>query len=446
MGYRMIRFYRAAPAVLALAALLAGCDAFDSDTSKTKLPGERISVLQTDEEVKPDERIANDTVHLPQPWINHAWPESGGLPDHAMQHLDLGDNLKQAWRVSIGSGSDGDVTHLMSTPIVDHGRVYTIDTESTIKAFDVKDGSTLWRTNVAPPGADVAVVSGAISIGGNRIYVATGFAQVVALDIRNGREIWRQNMPAPLRAAATFSDDKLFVVTVDNSTVALSATDGTKLWTQSGINEAAGLLGGASPAFGNGIVISPYSSGELFALRSETGRIAWSENLTAVRRVDAVSAIADIRARPVVDRGMVFAISHSGRIADIDLRTGERIWDREIPGEQQPWVAGDFLYVLSIGNELYCLTRDQGLVRWSTKLPEWEDEEAKEDAITWAGPVLAGDRLIVTGSDGSALSISPYTGEILGRQTLSGRTSLPAIVADRTLYILTDDGDLAAYR
>ncbi len=39
-----------------------------------------------------------------------------------------------------------------------------------------------------------------------------------------------------------------------------------------GILEDAALLGGASPAVGSGVVIAPYSSGELFALRIETGR------------------------------------------------------------------------------------------------------------------------------------------------------------------------------
>ena len=50
-----------------------------------------------------------------------------------------------------------------------------------------------------------------------------------------------------------------------------------------------------------------------------------------------------------------------------------------------------------------------------------EDEKKKKDPIIWAGPVLAGDRLIVLSSVGDAISVSPYTGEPLGREADAGR-------------------------
>ena len=61
-----------------------------------------------------------------------------------------------------------------------------------------------------------------------------------------------------------------------------------------------------------------------------------------------------------------------------------------------------------------------------TDLPRWENPEKQKDPITWFGPVLAGDRLVVAGTNSEALAVSPYTGEILGRQTLSGAASLGA--------------------
>ena len=80
-------------------------------------------------------------------------------------------------------------------------------------------------------------------------------------------------------------------------------------------------------------------------------------------------ALADIRGRPVIDRGRVFAVSHSGRMAAIDLRTGDRVWEQEIGSSHSPWVAGDYVFVLANDNELVCLTRDEGKVRWVRQLP-----------------------------------------------------------------------------
>ena len=64
----------------------------------------------------------------------------------------------------------------------------------------------------------------------------------------------------------------------------------------------------------------------------------------------------------------------------------------------------------------------------------------------WAGPVLAGDRLIVAGSHGEALSISPYTGKVLGWIKLNRGVMIAPIVANSTIYVLDTGGRLTAMR
>ena len=80
--------------------------------------------------------------------------------------------------------------------------------------------------------------------------------------------------------------------------------------------------------------------------------MVWSDQLVKAARFTPLAALSDIRGKPVVDRGRVIAISHSGRMAAIDLRTGERIWDRDITGVETPWVSGDFIYVVTTQAEL----------------------------------------------------------------------------------------------
>jgi outer membrane protein assembly factor BamB len=242
------------------------------------------------------------------------------------------------------------------------------------------------------------------------------------------------------------ADGRVFVVTVENELSALDAADGHKLWVHAGLPQTASLLGGASPAVGGEVIIAPFSSGELDALEAENGRPLWSDNLASARSVDAVAALADIRGRPVIDRGRILAASHSGRMAAIDLRGGERAWEQEIGSDHSPWVAGEYVYVLTTDQNLLCLTRDDGKVRWLRRLPRYKDEKKHEDPIEWAGPVLGGDRLILLSSDGWALSVSPYTGAPLGRQEMPAPAYLGPVIADNTLYVLTDDAQLTAFR
>ena len=148
----------------------------------------------------------------------------------------------------------------------------------------------------------------------------------------------------------------------------------------------------------------------------------------------------------MIDRDRVFAVSHSGILVSIDLRTGDRVWEQDIGGTHMPWVAGDYVYVLANDRDLVCLTRSDGHVRWVRPLPRFGDEKDKKDPLRWSGPVLAGDRLIVVSSNGDALSISPYTGAPLGSVSFSDGVYLDPVVAGHSLYVITDEANLVALR
>lgn len=433
--------------LIAAAALLglAGCDTFFGAPEDPPLPGERVSVLRLDRTLVADPSISDLRVRLPQPYENAAWAQPGGDTSHAMHHLALPENLGVQWRSDVGVGASDD-QRLLSEPVVADGRIYAMDAATNVSALDAGSGRQLWRVDLTPDDEDDGLFGGGLAVAGDRVYVTTPFARVFALDAASGEAVWEAAIAAPMRAAPTVSDGRVFVLTIDNQLVALAAEDGRRLWSHASVSETAGLLGGASPAVVGNTVIAAYSSGELYALRAETGRVLWNESLAGIRRGDAISTLTDIRGRPVVDRDLVFAISNSGLLAAIDLRRGSRVWDRDIGGSQSPWVAGDFVYVLDNNGELICFTREDGRIRWIQSLPKWEDEEEQEDPIFWAGPVLAGDRLIVVGTAGEALSVSPYTGQILGAIDLPSGAHLPPVVANGTLYFLADDAQLVALR
>jgi outer membrane protein assembly factor BamB len=434
---------RLSTALLLAVLCLAGCSMFEE--KKQPLPGERISVLTLDRQLAPDPALATTPIALPRPTVNKDWPEPGGTADHEMQHPALPAKLTQAWRVSVGQGSSR-YSRVMAQPVVAGGRVYAMDGGVKVGAYAAADGKLLWRVDLRPAGDLGNAFGGGLAFAKDRLYVTTGYGQVVALDPASGKVIWRVKVGAPVHSGPTVADGRVFVVTVENELSALDAADGHKLWLHAGLPQTASLLGGASPAVGGEVVIVPFSSGELDALEIDNGRPLWSDNLASARNVDAVAALADIRGRPVIDGGRILAASHSGRMASIDLRGGERAWEQEVGSDHGPWVAGDYVYLLTTDQNLLCLTRDDGKVRWLRRLPRYENEKKHEDPIEWTGPVLGGDRLILVSSDGWGLSVSPYTGAPLGRQEMSAPAYVGPVIADNTLYVLTDDAELAAFR
>ena len=409
------------------------------------LPGERISVLRHETALQPDPEMDATEIRLPAPSPTPDWPQNGGYANHAMHHVSAAPNLSEAWTRDIGTGATSG-QRLTSTPIIADGRIFVIDAYSDVTAYNAQTGRELWSVELTPDEEDDGHISGGLAYENGRVFAGTGFAQVIAIDATNGQIAWRESVGAPIRSAPTVRGGRVFVVSLDNTLHALAAHDGSLLWTHNGSPETAMLLGGASPAVDDGVVVVPYTSGELVAVKVENGRQLWLESLSSRRRTDSTASMAHIRANPVIDRGRVFAISHSGLMVSIDLRSGMRIWEKNIGGQQSIWLAGDFIYTLTGNEELAAIERETGRVMWVRSLPRWTDPENFEGPIVWTGPLLVSDRLIVASSHGIAVAVSPYSGRILGSEDMPDGVSVSPVVAGNMVYFLADDATLAAYQ
>ena len=432
-----LRALAAAGAALALA----GCASdWLGEPPPPPLEGERLPALALERELIGDAALADAPVLLPEPELTE-WPQHGGRADKAPQHVAAPGPLDRLWTASIGAGQRDD-RKLVAAPVAAGGRLFAMDAESGVTALDAESGQRLWRIDVAPADDDGGW-GGGLAFGDGRLFVTTGYGQALALDAENGAELWRQRIGAPLRTPPTVADKRLYIVTSDNQSLALDAEDGEILWRHRGLEEAVALLGGGGPALAGPLALAAYASGELYALRSENGRVLWSDSLAFTERLATLASLNDINGGAVADRGLVFASSFSGRLVAIDLDSGARLWERPIASAQTPWPAGDHLYIVTASGHIACLLRADGRIRWVRQLPAAEDGE---DETLWAGPILAGGRLLVAGSDGRALAISPHNGDILQTMRLGSGLPLAPIAAGGVVFFVEDSGRIVALR
>lgn len=401
------------------------------------LPGKREAVMPENTTLKPTPALATEPVVVPAAQTNASWPQPGGVPSNALHNLALGSQLQKLWSVSAGNGSDRD-GRLTAPPIVVGGRIYVMDAGATVNAFDAQSGGRAWSVSLVPEGQNVAGgYGGGLASDGTRVYAATGFGEVVALDSGSGAIAWRKQTEVPFRAAPTVANGKVLAINVNNELYSFSTADGSEQWRFQGVGDQAAVISNTSPAVADGTVVAPYTSGELIAFRESDGIPMWGDALTTADSLSSVATLTNIAGRPVIDRGQVFAIAHSGRMGAFSLKEGQRLWVQDISGIDTPWVAGDHVFVMSGRNTLVAVSRKDGGIRWTANLPAGQ---------RWTGPVLGGGQLIVVSSNGALAHVSPQTGEILSQVDLGETFYIPPVIANSTIYLLSDDATLIAMR
>lgn len=432
--------------LVAVALAAGGCSILKKSTPTTPVVGERIAVLTTEGDVDVDPATTALPMTLPDPVANSEWGQSGGGPTKSMGQLALGTRLARAFTVQAGRGSSL-TERLAAQPIIANGRVFVIDTLGVVRAFDGQSGARAWETATPSVKAnESSLYGGGVAYDDGRIYATNGLGWVVALDARNGGVVWKVRPGGPLRGAPSVANGAVYVVSQDNQIYSLKESDGSTNWSEAASLEVAGVFGSASPAVGQGTVVAGFSSGELNAYRYENGRQVWQDVLQRTGVTTTVSSLADIDADPVIDSGQVFAIGQGGRMVALDITSGQRLWELNISGISTPWVAGDWVWVVTSDARLLCIARANGHVRWIQKLPRYVKPKSKKGEIDYSGPVLAGGRLILTGSNGAIISVDPATGSFQTQTSAGAGISLPPAVANSTLYVLDDQGRLSAFR
>jgi outer membrane protein assembly factor BamB len=397
------------------------------------LPGERIAVI-TDPSLTIDPAEAGRPVQLPPAQANASWSQPGGSPSNNLGHLALSEEVRKVWAVDAGTGSSSS-GRLSAVPLVADGKVFTLDAGGRVSAFSSANGGKLWTASVTPENEKGKEgFGGGLALDGGRLYAATGFGTVVCIDPGNGAIVWTKRVGKPIRSSPTAAGGKIFFVSTDNILYALSDNDGQQLWTARGLPQPATLLSNVSPAVSGSIIIAPFPAGDVTAFDAGSGKAAWSDSLSRSSDTTAAGILGD-PARPVIDHGVVFVVSHGGKMIATSESSGERMWTRNLASTQMPWVAGDTVYIVDLAGKLIALARSDGKVRWATDLPS---------STRWNGPVLAGGRLWVVSGEGLLVGADARTGQLATQLDLDTPVFVSPVVAGGRMYILADNASLIA--
>ncbi|MEI6641876.1 MAG: PQQ-binding-like beta-propeller repeat protein [Novosphingobium sp.] len=435
----------AVAAMVVVALALGGCGLTKGKTKSTPTVGNRIPILSRIEAgTKVDTGMAVLDVVLPVAEPNPDWEQAGGSASKSYGHLALGAAPRKVWSVRIAGSSPKQ--RLAAAPVVGGGRLYVMDTEGMVRAFDATSGREVWKAAFRLPESTASVFGGGAGFNDGKVFITTGLGEVAAVDAASGKLLWRVKPAGPLRGSPTIAYGAVYVMTQDNQIIALNIADGAQLWSESGSVAQTGVFGVAAAAAGQGTIVAGYSSGELVAYRYENGRQLWSDALARTSIATSVSTLTDIDADPIIERGRVYALGQGGRMAAYELVTGQRVWELNLAGISTPAIAGDWIFTLTDEAKLLCIAKTTGKVRWIAQMKPYRSVKKKKGPIFWTGPVLAGDKLWMANSEGEIFAAAVADGAVKRYAKLGAPVTLAPIVAGGTLYVLDDSGHVTAMR
>jgi eukaryotic-like serine/threonine-protein kinase len=316
--------------------------------------------------------VADDRVYL------GAIRDTGLQPTGAVVCLDRA-SLKPLWTFD----DDGKMLHMFSSPVLANGRLYIgegmhANFDCHLYCLDAETGRKLWAHAAKSHIESTPVVVG------DHVVFGAGDDGVVCIDASNGIGVWKLDRPAHVDTTPIVSDSAVFVgsgvsrrITAEPAVYAIEAGTGQVRW-----RTAMDLPVWATPTLsdsvlfvglGNGRLLeSPRPpetpAGALVALDASDGHERWR-----FRDCDAVFG------QPAVNDRFVFVGSRDGKYYAIDRRTGSAAWkvDCGSPVVAGPIWAGDTLVVAPSGGFLRGLDPNTGQSRWEFQIPRAGHSEVR---------------------------------------------------------------------
>lgn len=416
------------------------------------LPGEREAIRgQIDgTRLEPTPDAINNIsrpIQVPAARRSATWAQPPGMPSHRVDNSVLRVAPQHIWSANIGSGDDRRV-RITADPVVAGGLIYTLDSGAQVSAV-TPAGQVAWSVDLIPVTDDEEqATGGGMAYDNGTLYVSSGFGRLTALDAKTGGVRWTQKLSATGSGTPLISDGLVYLVAGDSTGWAIDAKDGRIKWQINAAPSVANVLGAPAPVIAGEFVVFAFGSGELIGAFRRGGYQRWSATVAGGRTGRVASRIGDITGSPMVVGNRIYAGNHSGTTSAISTDAGEVIWTARQGAVGPVWPVGGSVFAVSSESQLVRLDGSDGSVIWAVDLPGYLKDKPRKrgEIVAHYGPIMAGGQLVIASNDGFLRFVAPEDGSLIASVPVPGGATTAPVVADGTLYVVSTDGKLHAFR
>ncbi|WP_129139258.1 outer membrane protein assembly factor BamB [Modicisalibacter coralii] len=351
-------------------------------------------------------------------------------PPKPLTDIDRQVDIHEQWSQQIGDGLG--IARYPITPALDDGRLFAADQSGLLRAIDADSGERLWQIELDTP------VSSGLSAVAGQVYLGTRNGEVLALDQDDGSIVWRSRVSSEVLAPPQANSELLVVQSVDGAVTALDRATGEERWVYTSNEPALTLRGTGTPRVINQVSFAGFANGRLVTLDNRNGQPLWDMRVAVPQGRTEVDRLVDLDGQPLLTRdGRLYVTSYNGRLLALQATSGEILWEREASSYLSPALVGDFLFTVTANSHVMAIDAKSGRVMW-------ESDALEGRSLT--APTFIDGRIAVGDYQGYIHLLDAESGELVGRTDLGDGISLTPLADGKQLFVMNNDGDLAAYR
>lgn len=306
--------------------------------------------------------------------------------------------LEPVWSMSVGDGHDDKFLYL--APLNTGERLYAASADGEVYAVASENGEVFWFRDL-----DEEISAG---VGGDQdnLYLVSRDAELMALAREDGSALWRQPLPNEVLASPQSNGRLVVAQTIDGKVLAFDAATGEQAWQYDSDVPVLSIRAAASPLVGADLVLASLANGKLMAISTENGQPIWQYEVGQPQGRTELERLVDVAGEPLILESAAMIVGYQGKLALVDLQTGQEIWSRPASSLQSPMIGNGNIFVSGANGEITAY-------RGSDRRELWV-----QDRLSWrqpTQPVVYEDHLLIGDFEGYIHMLSLEDGSLKGQ-------------------------------
>lgn len=360
-----------------------------------------------------------------------ACSSSGDVDEEPADLVEIKKKIKiiPLWKKKFKTNKDDELLDL--SPAIEDGVLYTSDSRGNLYKLDSKNGKEIWKIKKK------IKITSPIVINNNKLIFGSRTGRIYALNKENGNVVWDEELSSEVLARPASGGGIIAFRTNDGKLYGVNTTTGKYFWVYERKVPPLSLRGTGSPIVDKKSLYVGFDNGKLISLSLDAGKVKWEATVALPSGRSDLERMVDIDADPLIQNGVIYAVSFQGKIAAMNKDTGRNIWSRDMSSYSGMTIDDKFLYVSDAGGNVWALDINNGA-------SFWKQDKLKARGLT--APVLFKDYIVVGDYQGYLHFIAKKDGELVGRiRVAKSPIRITPISKDQKLMARTVSGVLAAF-